>query len=193
MKNKYIKDRPIIQPIMEVWYNLELLKQFEDGINYSNSSTIREFYSNFLNSIYPGLQSYKFLNKGILITSLYGLIIYPHECLKSKIPFVKLDLETIKEWGDFNFLGIPKLSNYDKVRLKIKDKFCFTDLDILFVIQKIRNSLSHNNFEVSDSYDFTFNDKDKTSIQFKIEGLETFIRKYILSCVNDWKCIDLVN
>lgn len=117
--------------------------------------------------------------KGLILTHLYGLIIYPKEVFKEEIPTIKLDEINKKDWGDYKFKSFPStLSRKDKVVFGVETVVNEANMTLEFLIRKIRNSLGHARVVIYENMDYEFNDEDGSKICFNVSGLQQFTVKF---------------
>ena len=160
-----IKEKTII---VQIALNLDLLGHLVMRLKSNPEMSLANFFKNWQKSTkWDSDDSYSIFNQGVLLTHLYGLIVFPKEVFKEEMPKTKLNKKVKNEWGSFEFLSFPSVLNKE-------------DMTLEFVIRKIRNAISHASVEISEEMDFVFSDKDGTKIKFTIKGLQKFTEKFKL-------------
>jgi hypothetical protein len=160
----------------QVKLNIDLLEKLVLANRTETKETISNFIANWQKDIgWDKDETYSIVNQGVLLTHLYGLIVYPKEIFINEIPD-QLFVEFInkKEWGKFRILNYPKKINSDhKMELK-------------FFVRKIRNAISHATVEITNNMTFIFEDtRDGTKIEFGINDLLKFVNKFGTCCIHE--------
>ncbi len=107
----------------------------------------------------------KLINTGVLLMHLYGLIVLPWELLKHQIrKDSKLKKSTLDEWCTFRLVEIAPTMQRKKLRL-------------YFVLEMMRNALSHATISVDQDLSITFIDRRGTKIKFTLEELKEFLHR----------------
>ena len=160
--------------------SIDFLGHFIIQLKSDPNKTLVDFIAEWQNSIHwDKSENYSIVNQGVILTHLYGLIVYPKEIFHNDIPQIRLKDINYKSWGNFEILSMPQ----GEIKI-LGEKKVFTNEDELtleYLIRKIRNSLSHASVEIFDNMDFIFIDKDQSKIKFSISGLQTFTKKFMNS------------
>ena len=152
--------------IVQVYNNLKFLEYYSESLKVD--SLLADFNSEWLNSIdWKSGEDYSFLNQGVVLTSLYGLIVYPKEIFYNKIPDKKIE-ELEEQWGH-PCIKLWKVSNSKK--------------NLKQFVKKIRNSLSHGRVLIGEDFSFTFEDGPNAKeinfiVKFNIKGMLNFIKSF---------------
>lgn len=159
--------------------SMDLLEDLAIDLSKVPNKTLSSFINDwkFKNQIN---EKFSIVNQGVILTHLYGLIILPKEVYEGRLPKQKLDMDTISEWGGFNFIKLPeKLNGYFKKQLNIQSAADVNQLTLEFLIVKLRNSISHGSVKISTKMEFTFVDNDdKSEVFFSILGLQQFCNRF---------------
>lgn len=176
-----IEDKTIIA---QVFNNLNFLGKFVLANERNTKQTISDFFAKWQESRgFNQGQNYSLLNQGVVLTSLYGLLVYPTEIYFDNIPRTKIE-ELSNGW-------------------KIPDKFTWgssvTDncKHLQKFAKRLRNSISHGRLKINGDY-FVFTDfvtdrnKNKTEniefeVKFVVKDLFDFIHAFAEASVKDWK------
>jgi hypothetical protein len=163
--------------------NLDLLGCLVMRLSSDPEMSLSDFFESWQKSInWDQDKKYSVVNQGVVLTHLYGLIVFPKEVFKEEVPKTKLNKTVENEWGNFEFLSFPSLlNNADKLMFGVDTVSLKEDMTLEFVIRKIRNAISHANVEINEEGDFIFFDKDDTKIKFTINGLQKFTER-LRSC-----------
>lgn len=158
--------------IKQVSLNLNFLGSFIVEIDQNPEKTIKDFFEDWQKSVgWDQKDNYSLFNQGVIITHLYGILIYPKEIFWEDIPKIKISNINNDKWGNFDIL-------------EYRDEKDSSEINLKFIIRKLRNSLSHGDFVINNNMDIIFNDLDKFSIKFKIGELQKFtneLRRIIIS------------
>ena len=164
---KQIEEKTIIT---QVRINLNFLAAFTE--ESKTNKAIKDFFDRWQKSIGCNKKEpYSLLNQGVILTSLYGLIVYPKEIFFNNIPATPIENLKEEKWGK---ISIEKCPQEDK--------------NLRGIIRRIRNSLSHARFTIYENLNFTFEDgkcKDNTIIVFRIDDLQKFIVSFIEGCIKE--------
>jgi len=170
--------------------SIKFLESFIINIKDNPNKTLSNFFDDWQKSINWEIdENYSIVNQGVILTHLYGLIVYPKVVFNNQIPKIKLDQINKNEWGSFEFRAFPSfLSKNDKIVFGVETIILEKDITLEFLIRKIRNSISHARIIIYENMDYEFEDEDGTKIHFEISGLQQFTRKF-MSCYisNNWK------
>lgn len=162
--------------------SLNLLGSLVKSLNDQPNQTLKDFFLEWEKEIdwdKPD-EHYSIVNQGVLLTHLYGLIVYPHSVFQDEIP------ETIKvggidknEWGNFVIQRFPKIKkNGKKTIIKNED-----ELDLKSFIKGLRDPISHARVTISadnsgKSLKFRFDGgREGMEVEFSITGLQKFTKK----------------
>lgn len=160
--------------IAQVRLNLAFLTAFIQAVKFNPNQKIKDFFDKFHEDIKWDKKDerYSLLNQGIILTSLYGLIVYPKEKFFGKIPKIPIQSLNINEWGKISIYNCPH-----------------NDRNLKNMIRRIRNSLSHGRVTIDQNLNFIFVDgKDESAVDFQINisirDLQKFIEKFNRGCIN---------
>ncbi len=160
--------------------DIELLGSLVYQLRNNPQKTIRDFINEFQKSIsWDKKEDYSIVNQGVVLTHLYGLIVYPKTAFHNEIPFIKLNQIDKNKWGHFEFKSFPnRLNSTDQSKFGVGKVTKESDMTLEFLIRKIRNSISHNRVEIFENMDFKFSDEDGSEILFTISELQKFVRQF---------------
>lgn len=172
--------------ITQIAVNVNLLSFFEFNLKANPNISINEFFTNWQKSIsWDKNENYLIVNQGVILTHLYGLIMYPKEIFHSDIPNKLIKEIKKEEWGSFEVLNLPiHLNKNDKKNMELETITEEGQMTIEFFIRKIRNSIGHGRVEILEDSSYIFNDEDETRIKFKLDGLKKFIQKFREGYIN---------
>ena len=182
---KFLEEKTIIK---QVDLNMNFLGKFVMALQSSPQLPIIKFFEDWQKSIgFNNHELYSIVNQGVILTHLYGLIVFPKVVFHNEIPTIKIGEINMEEWGNPNFLSLPgELRKKDKRVLGIDSVSNESELTLEFFIRKLRNSISHNRVSISESMDFVFEDEDGTKVKFDISGVQKFTEKF-RSCFSSQK------
>lgn len=141
--------------------NIDFLAKFIIKLKKKPDITIKQFFNEWQNSV--GVSDYSLINQGVILTSLYGLIVYPQQKFIKSIPRHRLDK------FDLGDVDIMIWTDNDK-RL---DNF----------IRHLRNSLSHARITINNEKpEFIFEDKlpGSEDLNFKVRMNMEQLQKLIM-------------
>ncbi len=186
-KIKQIEEKTIAK---QTYLSINLLGNLMNNIRTNPDKKLSDFINDWQKSIgWDKTENYSILNQGVILTHLYGLIVYPKVVFHNQIPKIKLDQINKIEWGGFEFLSFPSyLSKNDKDTFGTETISSEKEMTLEFLIRKIRNAISHARIKIYENMDFVFEDEDGTKIRFKISGLQKFTEKFQSCYLSDtWK------
>ena len=100
------------------------------------------------------LEKHAFFNQHQMLTSMWAFIVLPKEGFYDELPDRSI-LELDAKWG---------LSDSE------------IDVDLKYFVRKLRNSISHARFKVSEDLSFTFMDKNNFNFQINANDLQMFVQ-----------------
>lgn len=162
--------------IFQTLANLKFLDEFVVALNDDELSkqTLVDFYRKWLQEIEWTEQSteeYSLMNQGVILTSLYGTIVYPKEKFYTEIPETPLANLESNKWGIIEFI-IPNQLPQDMTLRKL--------------VSRLRNALSHSRVELRKDPEldivFTFKDgPDQQTVNFEVKMGVHEVHKFIFS------------
>lgn len=158
--------------------NINLLGSLFVNLRNNPEKKLGDFFYEWQKSIgWDQKENYNIVNQGVMLTHLYGLIVYPKNIFHNDIPTIKLKDIDKKSWGNYEFKSLPT----KEVKILGEKKFIHdeSEMTLEFFIRKIRNSLSHASIEILENMDFIFSDEDGSKIYFTISGLQIFTQKFM--------------
>lgn len=161
--------------IFQVLANLKFLDDFAVALkdNASSEQSLKQFFEKWQQDIeWNSAENYSLMNQGVILTSLYGTIVYPKEKFFDNIPETPLKDLNHKRWGAITFL-IPQPPP-DTMSLRS-------------FVRRLRNALSHSRVTVKKDPEhdmiFSFEDGPQVnnhwttdfSVSFGVHHLHNFI------------------
>jgi len=161
--------------IAQVRLNLLFLGAFIKAVKSNPNQKIEDFFNEWHKKIKWDRKNerYSLINQGVILTSLYGLIVYPKEIFFNNIPKISIESLNKDEWGNISIEMCPDC-----------------DKNLQGVVKHIRNSLSHGRVTITEKDNFVFEDgRDESTLNFKIilsiENLWKFASKFCRCCVKE--------
>ena len=157
--------------ITQVYLNIEFLGSFILESKNRPNLTVEKFFEEWQNKIKwdkPG-EKYRLLNQGIILTSLWGLIVYPREKFDQRIDRLQ---ERLEDWG---------IEEKDLTKCPPEDK------NLKGVIRHMRNSISHGRVSVNEHLSFIFRDGKRNKgafdenfvIELDVRKIQKFVETFV--------------
>lgn len=145
----------------QVHLNLYFLEDFFVAYQTESHLTLKTFYENWcVRKKVNYTPIYNILNQGVLITHLYGLIVYPQQIYKDNIRTKNVTIDK-QIWGNYEVLK----NEYARRRI---DPNNLNDL-----LEKLRNAISHATVFIDSNMKFHFTDKHEGNhFEVSFEHLE---------------------
>lgn len=140
-----------------------LLLSLQKALQETPNQTLGDFWAAHFDI---PLDKAKVLNKASLQQQLYGQIARPWERLKKNKP-KKSVLKKIQatEWADFEILNLhPTLSR--------------KPVTLSFILEFLRNAISHDKVRWDDQLNATFADWDNNKLRFSLQELTKFMEAF---------------
>ena len=124
------------------WLSMMFMQSCQRQIEVKSKTTITELYTDFCrgNGIDLDVWSYDLLNQGLVMSSLYGLLVYPHEMWeKDKTAGTGFKFSS-RDAFEFSDLVSHPMSIWNDER--------YRDLTHFDFLRLLRNAVSHANIKV---------------------------------------------
>jgi hypothetical protein len=171
--------------IVQTYINLQLAGSLQEYNNshfnpYDNSplaEIIRKMrsFAGFDNTAEP----YSFLNQGVLLTSLWGLIVYPKEIIEKMVRSQNISEES-KRLLDSD---LQNITSSWKIPCKIKWNENENNKTLRKFLEKLRNAVSHIEFSINNN-EFKFRDNGGFEVVFTVEELFAFLSEFYKFCLS---------
>lgn len=147
--------------------NLSLLNIFVEAIQSNPAQTLGEFFRTWRNKV-GYTKGYAPFNTGVILTSLWGLIVLPYEQFVKNNPKLKIPLKNLdeNEWG----------------KIQINEWKSKKSKNLQGLLYHLRNAVSHVLVAVDENLYFTFQDRpnENAEMNFEVVMEVNELRKFIL-------------
>ncbi|MEW6202725.1 MAG: HEPN family nuclease [bacterium] len=156
---------------------MDFLSWFVSNLSEDKKSSIYREYCERINITKISGKNILF-TPALLLGGMYVLLVFQKEALFPRIPQIAVNDLDVKEWGKINILEWKCVA----INQNLKN-----------VIKRMRNAISHANFEIQECGNFLFKNKCPRAddfdfiVEFEFDDLKKFLEQFNMKLHAEWK------